>query len=59
MTTELMKRVAQENLGTHIEKELEKESLKGLVNPLQVWITRWDRQIPGFVRLAFYVRKEK
>uniref|UniRef100_A0AAA9SJI4 Putative malate dehydrogenase 1B n=1 Tax=Bos taurus TaxID=9913 RepID=A0AAA9SJI4_BOVIN len=39
MTTELMKRVAQENLGTHIEKELEKESLKGLVNPLQVWIT--------------------
>ena len=55
MTTELMKSVAQENLGTHIEKELEKESLKGLVNPLHVWITRWDHQIPGFVRLAFYV----
>ncbi|KAI4544375.1 hypothetical protein MG293_004641 [Ovis ammon polii] len=39
MTTELMKSIAQENLGTHIEKELEEESLKGLVNPLQVWIT--------------------
>ncbi|XP_024594146.1 putative malate dehydrogenase 1B isoform X1 [Neophocaena asiaeorientalis asiaeorientalis] len=39
MTTELMKTVAQENLGAHIEKELEKEALKGLINPLQVWIT--------------------
>ncbi|XP_057601922.1 putative malate dehydrogenase 1B isoform X2 [Hippopotamus amphibius kiboko] len=39
MTTELMKTVAQENLGTHIEKELEKEALKGLINSLQVWIT--------------------
>ncbi|XP_072817487.1 putative malate dehydrogenase 1B isoform X3 [Vicugna pacos] len=39
MTTELMTMVAQENLGTHIEKELEEESLKGLIGPLQVWIT--------------------
>ncbi|KAM5265863.1 LOW QUALITY PROTEIN: putative malate dehydrogenase 1B [Hipposideros larvatus] len=39
MTTELMKAIAQENLVTHIEKELEKEALKGLIDPLQVWIT--------------------
>ncbi|KAB1278849.1 putative malate dehydrogenase 1B [Camelus dromedarius] len=39
MTTELMTMVAQENLGTHIEKELEEESQKGLIGPLQVWIT--------------------
>ncbi|XP_004378362.1 putative malate dehydrogenase 1B [Trichechus manatus latirostris] len=39
MTSELMLIVAKENLGTHIEKELEEESLKGLISPLQVWIT--------------------
>ncbi|XP_058405683.1 putative malate dehydrogenase 1B isoform X2 [Diceros bicornis minor] len=39
MTTELMKAIAQENLETHIEKELEGEALKGLLSPLQVWIT--------------------
>ncbi|XP_019508460.1 PREDICTED: putative malate dehydrogenase 1B, partial [Hipposideros armiger] len=39
MTTELMKVIAQENLATHIEKELEKEALKSLIDPLQVWIT--------------------
>ncbi|XP_008143512.1 putative malate dehydrogenase 1B [Eptesicus fuscus] len=39
MTTELMKAIAQENLEAHIQKELEKESLKDLVDPLQVWIT--------------------
>nr|XP_023478265.1 putative malate dehydrogenase 1B isoform X2 [Equus caballus] len=39
MTTELMKTIAQENLETHVEKELEGESLKGLLSPLQVWIT--------------------
>nr|XP_019582465.1 PREDICTED: putative malate dehydrogenase 1B isoform X4 [Rhinolophus sinicus] len=39
MTTELMKVIAQENLGSHIEKELEKEALKSLIDPLQVWIT--------------------
>lgn len=39
MTTELMKTIAQENLETHVEKDLEGESLKGLLSPLQVWIT--------------------
>lgn len=43
MTTELMKTIAQENLEAHIEKELEEEARKDLVNPLQVWITRWDK----------------
>lgn len=40
MTTELMKAIAQENLEAHNQKELEKESLKDLTEPLQVWITR-------------------
>ncbi|XP_006935566.1 putative malate dehydrogenase 1B isoform X1 [Felis catus] len=39
MTTELMKIIAQENLEAHIEKELQEEVRKDLVNPLQVWIT--------------------
>ncbi|KAF6131060.1 hypothetical protein HJG60_007961 [Phyllostomus discolor] len=39
MTTELMKAIVQENLGSHIEKELEKEALKDLINLSQVWIT--------------------
>ncbi|XP_025748491.1 putative malate dehydrogenase 1B isoform X1 [Callorhinus ursinus] len=39
MTTELMKIIAQENLETHIEKELEEETKKDLIHPLQVWIT--------------------
>uniref|UniRef100_A0A7N5K0B0 Putative malate dehydrogenase 1B n=1 Tax=Ailuropoda melanoleuca TaxID=9646 RepID=A0A7N5K0B0_AILME len=39
MTTELMKVIAQENLETHREKELEEETRKDLVHPLQVWIT--------------------
>nr|XP_012301678.1 putative malate dehydrogenase 1B isoform X1 [Aotus nancymaae] len=39
MTTELMKVIAQENLGTHIEKEQEEEALKTCINTLQVWIT--------------------
>ncbi|XP_037705640.1 putative malate dehydrogenase 1B isoform X2 [Choloepus didactylus] len=39
MTSELMLIIAQENLETHIEKELEEEALKSLINPLQVWIT--------------------
>nr|XP_045724089.1 putative malate dehydrogenase 1B [Mirounga angustirostris] len=39
MTTELMKIIAQENLETHIEKELEEEIRKDLIHPLQVWIT--------------------
>lgn len=55
MTTELMKAIAQENLEVHIQKELEKESLKDLIDPLQVWITRWDSQSPGLARLAVYI----
>ncbi|CAK6448144.1 unnamed protein product [Pipistrellus nathusii] len=39
MTSELMKAIALENMEAHIQKELEKESLKDLVDPLQVWIT--------------------
>ncbi|XP_006142512.1 putative malate dehydrogenase 1B isoform X1 [Tupaia chinensis] len=38
MTTELMMVIAQENLAAHMERELEEESLKDLINPLQVWI---------------------
>ncbi|XP_060224470.1 putative malate dehydrogenase 1B isoform X1 [Meriones unguiculatus] len=38
MTTELMMLIAEENLETHIEKELEKESMNDLINPLEVWI---------------------
>lgn len=53
MTTELMKVVAQENLETHIAEELEEEDQKGLINPLQVWITRWENQNPGSVSLVF------
>ncbi|XP_016052378.1 PREDICTED: putative malate dehydrogenase 1B [Miniopterus natalensis] len=39
MRTDLMKAIAQENMGTHIENELKKEALKDLIDPLQVWIT--------------------
>ncbi|MEJ1271967.1 malate dehydrogenase 1B NAD (soluble) [Cricetulus griseus] len=39
MTTDMMMVIAQENLQTHIEKELEKESLKDIISPLQVWIS--------------------
>ncbi|XP_036092884.1 putative malate dehydrogenase 1B isoform X2 [Rousettus aegyptiacus] len=39
MTTEMMKVIAQENLMTHIEDEREKEALKQLIEPLNVWIT--------------------
>lgn len=53
MTTELMKVVAQENLETHIAEELEEEDQKGLINPLQVWITRWENQTPGSMSLVF------
>ena len=53
MTTELMKVVAQENLETHIAEELEEEDQKGLINPLQVWITRWENQTQGSMSLVF------
>lgn len=49
MTTEMMKVIAQENLEAHVKKELEKEPQKDLIDPLQVWITRWDSETPGFV----------
>lgn len=39
MTSELMKAIVQENLGSHTEKELEKEALKDLIDLSQVWIT--------------------
>ncbi|XP_008054336.1 putative malate dehydrogenase 1B [Carlito syrichta] len=39
MTTQLMMLIAQENLGANIEKKQEEEVLKGLISPLQVWIT--------------------
>ncbi|KAL1770554.1 malate dehydrogenase 1B [Sigmodon hispidus] len=38
MTTDLMMVIAKENLHAHIEEELEKEALKDLNKPLQVWI---------------------
>lgn len=54
MTTELMMIIAQENMETHTEQELDKENLKDLISPLQVWITRWDSQTPAFMSLDFY-----
>ena len=39
MATELMKAIVQENLGSHIERELEKV-LKDLIDPSQVCIPR-------------------
>nr|XP_020006843.1 putative malate dehydrogenase 1B [Castor canadensis] len=39
MTTEMMMIIAQENLEAHLEKKQEKENLKGLISPLQIWIT--------------------
>ncbi|XP_008586646.1 PREDICTED: putative malate dehydrogenase 1B isoform X1 [Galeopterus variegatus] len=39
MTTQQMMVIAQENLGAHIENELQEEALKGFIHPLQVWIT--------------------
>ncbi|KAM5228734.1 putative malate dehydrogenase 1B [Ctenodactylus gundi] len=39
MTTEMMMVIAQENLETHIQKPLEKDSLTDIVSSLQVWIT--------------------
>nr|XP_034354558.1 putative malate dehydrogenase 1B [Arvicanthis niloticus] len=38
MTTELMMVIAKENMQTHIEQELDKENMKDLISPLQVWI---------------------
>lgn len=58
MTTELMKVIAQENLETHREKELEEETRKDLVHPLQVWITRWDSQTPRLMRVGVIFRKD-
>ncbi|XP_038605351.1 putative malate dehydrogenase 1B isoform X3 [Tachyglossus aculeatus] len=40
MTSEEMWLIAEENLQSHIEEELEKEELESLINPLQVWICR-------------------
>jgi hypothetical protein len=57
MTTEMMMIIAQENLEAHLEKKQEKENLKGLISPLQIWITRWDHQSPGVKRLGFYSKK--
>uniref|UniRef100_A0A8C5K7A7 Putative malate dehydrogenase 1B n=1 Tax=Jaculus jaculus TaxID=51337 RepID=A0A8C5K7A7_JACJA len=39
MSTEMMMIIAEENLDTCVEEELEKESLKDVTSPLQVWIT--------------------
>ncbi|XP_069471674.1 putative malate dehydrogenase 1B [Ambystoma mexicanum] len=40
MMTDLMLKIGEENLITHIEIQKEEEELQRLVNPLQVWITR-------------------
>ncbi|XP_017656863.2 putative malate dehydrogenase 1B isoform X1 [Nannospalax galili] len=45
MTTELMMVIAKENLQTHIEKELEKDTLKDLINPLRVWIANGNASV--------------
>ncbi|XP_036010132.1 putative malate dehydrogenase 1B isoform X1 [Mus musculus] len=38
MTTELMMVIAKENMQTHTEQQLDKETMKDLISPLQVWI---------------------
>lgn len=48
-----MKAIAQENMGTHIENELKKEALKDLIDPLKVWITRWDKSKPRIRETGF------
>lgn len=54
MTTELMMVIAKENMQMHTEQELDKENMKDLISPLQVWIARWDSQAAGFMSLNFY-----
>lgn len=46
--------IAKENMQTHTEQQLDKETMKDLISPLQVWIARWDSQTPGFMSLEVY-----
>ncbi|NWX91478.1 MDHC protein, partial [Nothoprocta pentlandii] len=39
MLSEEMLAIAEENLQAHLETEKEEEEIKGLINPLQIWIT--------------------
>ncbi|KAL8183608.1 UNVERIFIED_CONTAM: hypothetical protein K2H54_047072, partial [Gekko kuhli] len=40
MMTAEMRQIAEENLRTHIEVDLEEEELKSLISPLHIWINR-------------------
>uniref|UniRef100_A0ACB8F082 Uncharacterized protein n=1 Tax=Sphaerodactylus townsendi TaxID=933632 RepID=A0ACB8F082_9SAUR len=42
MMTAEMCQIAEENLQTHKEVEQEEEELKSLINPLHIWINRWE-----------------
>jgi len=37
-----MLEIAEENLQTHVEIEKEDEEIRSLIEPLQIWITRWE-----------------
>ncbi|KAJ1186693.1 hypothetical protein NDU88_003474 [Pleurodeles waltl] len=39
MMTDLMLKIGEENLNTHIEIKKEEDELRSLINPLEVWIT--------------------
>ncbi|XP_060138070.1 putative malate dehydrogenase 1B isoform X1 [Zootoca vivipara] len=45
MMTEEMLTIAKENLQTHIVIDQEEEELKGLINPLHIWINRASASI--------------
>ncbi|XP_077175370.1 putative malate dehydrogenase 1B isoform X1 [Paroedura picta] len=40
MVTAEMQQIAKENLQAHIQLEQEEEELKGLINPIHIWINR-------------------
>lgn len=40
MLTAEMLLIAKENLQTQIEVETEEEELKGLINPMHIWVNR-------------------
>lgn len=42
MMTEEMLLIANENLQTCIEIEAEEKELKSLINPLHIWLNRWE-----------------
>lgn len=44
MLSEEMLDIAEENLQAHIEIEKEEEEIQSHIKPLQIWITRWEKE---------------